>query len=1187
MGLVRSWLIRGLILAILAGIISSVWVMHDWVSPDRVREALIAALREQFPEADVQVGSAHLRIFGGISVRDLKLTRPGESAPFFETPSAVISHDKEQLSSGRLVLRKVELDSPTIRVVRGLDGKWNLAGVSRPASTDRPVPTVVIKNATVIMQDLRPGGIPPLAVIDGRIHVINDPQTTLKVEVQGTVTTAHEGVPQRQEGSLALPFNVTGRVHRATLAVAARVEVPDLPIGPDMAPALAKIDPTLAEFASQFTAHVAIRADLTTPADANKLSKYDLRLEVREGRWECDHLPFPVEHMAATVRVQDGRIGIEKGTARIGKSNVEFNLETRDLLTKSVPTRPDDPMGDLEDRLDRLDFSVRDLPIEDELFSRLPEKAREKAAKIKKMFSPTGSVDVGVKFTRGPDGGWRREVDIRPNRIRMVYDKFRYPVQDVTGVVKKIDGSDGTDEFRVQLSATGAGRRVEISGRVSGDGPDPLIDLKIAGTDIPIDDQVFGALPPRYAAALKKLRAKARGDFVVEIRQPLNVNRCENTFRVRVYDGELNYVHFPYPVTKVRGSVTVQVVGVNPARPIRPGHPVSAVVDEDRVDLADFEALHAGGRLWLPMATNSPMPETPHRKLSFRVLGENCPLDEDLRASVAAMKLDGAWNTFSPRGRLTFGADVEIIDRGASSTPTAPTPVPMVRQPVTTGPLGILPVVAALPGEPPFDPAADLTLTVNFQGPSVTPNFFPYDLDQLAGVLRYQGGKVDLARFTARHQESKLALEAGEIRFGPVGEIWANLGNLTMQPIVVDEDLIDAFPPRVRSAVERLKLRGPLSAHLKHLVVQVPGDGPIDTSAVPSLTQAAPKGVQARAQAPSLATSPVSTRPDPIVYWNGEFRLGGAAFDTGIEWTDVHGVIASVGRYEGTHLGSVLGNLWFDRATIAKQPLQGTKVSYRIRPQEPLAAKPGTYGPVAIEFPDVTATYFQGTLGGEARIVLEDNPRYRLFLTGSGIQLDELARHLKPNSGAELRGMVQGRILLENQPDPASGQSITIGSGVVDVPSGRMYNLPILLPLLKLLKLQAPDQTAFEEAHASFEIRGDRMTITQLDLIGTAVSLGGSGEMDLAGEDVRFEFYTIWSQALKRWLTTPFGDVTSFLSGNLFKIEMTKTKAGEMQYRPHMLPVVTEPVRVVAERLRNRMGRPGETTPAARPPAPR
>jgi hypothetical protein len=325
---------------------------------------------------------------------------------------------------------------------------------------------------------------------------------------------------------------------------------------------------------------------------------------------------------------------------------------------------------------------------------------------------------------------------------------------------------------------------------------------------------------------------------------------------------------------------------------------------------------------------------------------------------------------------------------------------------------------------------------------------------------------------------------------------------------------------------------------------------------------------------------PPPVDPDPVVYWNAELKLAGASLDTGLAWTDVHGAVASVGLYDSTRLGAVLGNAWFDHATIAKQPVTSAKITFRVRPQEPDPHRPGHFAAPVVEFPDLTGSLYGGTVGGEARVVLEDQTRYRVWLTASGVRLDELARECKLGNGAELRGLAQGKVLVENLPDPKTGLLTLTGSGQIDVPNGRMYNLPVLLPLLKLLKLQAPDQTAFEEAHAVFDLRGDRVKVSQLDLIGTAVSLGGSGELDTAGEDVRFEFYTIWSQALKRWLSTPYGDVTSFLSGSLFKIEMVRQRNGEMDYRPHMLPVVTDPVRAVAERLRNRMGRPGEAMPA-------
>ena len=1213
MGFLRSWLIRGLILAALAGVVAAGWVAHDWVSPEKVREAVVAALRDKFPDADVHVGAAQLRIFGGICVTDLRLTRKGESEPFFVAPSAVLSHDKELLNRGELAIRKVELDGPTVRLDRRADGTWNVSGLTSSGPADQSVPTFVVKNATLLLTDHRPGGLPPIALTGAKLNVLNDPVTVLKIEAQGTVVPAPDG--QAATGGLAVPVSVTAKFNRTTSGVQARVEVPDLAVGPDLAPALAKLHPALGDYATQFTARVGVKADLTVPGPGQSV-KYDVRLDVRDGRWEDADFPWAVEHLTAAVRVQDGRVTVEKGTARLGKAAAEFALETR-CLTESagpgpavaaaagpvvqaafvqptspvarpsppVPLRDDDPFRVLEEKLERLDLTIRELALDDDFFHRLPPAARAKLDAIRRMFSPAGGVDLTVRFARA-GAGWKREVDLRPNRLAISYELFRYPVQDLAGWVKKVTESDGTDEYRVQLTGSAGGRRVELGGRVGGSGLDPLIDLKIAGTDVPIDDRIFTALPPPYNAALLKLRATARGDFVVEVRQPEGVNRCESTFRVQVYDGALNYALFPYPLTRVKGYVTVQVVGTNSDRPVRPGEPPAPQPDADTVTLRDFEAYHAGGRLIVVEGKTEAVPRSLDRKVVVKLQGENLPIDDDLRAAVNGLKLGGVLRTFNPRGRVTFGADVELIDRKAlPGTAAVPAAQPVAREGVASQPIsspnstaqaagtaavpgGVTPAAASLPGDPAFDPAADLRLALNFYGPSVTPSFFAYDLDDLSGVVRYAGGKVELADFKARHGRSALTLDAAEVRFGGDGAVWANLGKATVAPFVLDADLVTALPPKLRSGVQELRLTGPMDLTVKHLVVQGPPDRPPPPQPLPRPT--------AHGQAPA--------DPDAIVFWSAELRMAGASFDTGLDWKDAHGSLASVGRYEGTYLGAVVGNAWFDRATVANHPVTAAKVSFRVRPQQPDPGRPGGFTPPAIEFPDLTANLFQGTLGGEARVVLDEQTRYRVWLTAAGVRLDELATHCHLGSGAELRGLAQGKVLIENLPDPKTGRLVAHGSGQVDVPNGRMLNLPFLLPLLKLLKLQAPDQTAFEEAHAVFEVRGDRVKVSQLDLIGTAVSLGGSGELDTAGDDVRLEFYTIWSQAMRKWLTTPLGDLTSFMSGNLFKIEVVR-KNGDTTYTPHMLPGVTEPFRAAAERMRARLGRPPEPPgPRATPP---
>jgi hypothetical protein len=310
-----------------------------------------------------------------------------------------------------------------------------------------------------------------------------------------------------------------------------------------------------------------------------------------------------------------------------------------------------------------------------------------------------------------------------------------------------------------------------------------------------------------------------------------------------------------------------------------------------------------------------------------------------------------------------------------------------------------------------------------------------------------------------------------------------------------------------------------------------------------------------------------------VLYWNGQLNFKGASLELGTTLENVHGAFASEGKYENQRLTEMMGTVWLERGTVAKQPLSAAKANYRLR-EVPTVIQ-ATSTPITvpiIEVRDMTADLFGGKLGGEARIRIDNQPRFRVWLTASGVQLEEMARHHRLGSG-ELKGALQGTLLLENPPDPKTGQQTIIGTGQLDVPEGRLYNLPVLLELVKVLKGQTPDGVAFEEAHAVFDLKGDQITVRQLDLLGTAVSLGGSGTLDMTGQDVNFEFYTIWSQTLRRWLMTPFGEVTGLMSGGLFKIELKRID-GVLTPKAHMLPAITDPVRDVAERLRNRFGPP-------------
>ena len=316
----RSWAIRGLILAGVAALAALGWLANSWVSPERVRAQVIAHLSEQFEGVDVHVGSAHMRILGGIAVTDLKLTRPGPDGTetsLLEIPSAILYHDKEQLNRGRLVIRKVELENPELHLERGPDGKWNVAEVLKPAPADKPVPTFVIKGGTIHVTDHGPDPLPPVTLTDAQPHAAERPAAD--AHDPGAARTAKGYGPVNVRGA-AEPHQrrAVARAGDARRSRSAKAAVAAERFAPDLAPHLGGLNAT-----------ASVTADLTYTPDAAKKWRHDVRLDLKDARFTHPDLPWPVEKIAASVRIVDGRVKVEDATAQIAGAAVKLSLETR------------------------------------------------------------------------------------------------------------------------------------------------------------------------------------------------------------------------------------------------------------------------------------------------------------------------------------------------------------------------------------------------------------------------------------------------------------------------------------------------------------------------------------------------------------------------------------------------------------------------------------------------------------------------------------------------------------------------------------------------------------------------------------------------------------------------------------------------------------------------------------------
>ena len=181
----RKWFVRLLVFAIVGGCAGGVLLYQRFTNPAAVREQVLATLRTQFAGATVTVDSARLRIMGGISVQEFRLARKDDpdKSEILHVPSAVLYHDKEKILDGEVAFRKVVLERPHFRMQRNRDGSWNWQGVSGQLQSNLPLPVIVIRQGTLILEDRMGSETAKIVELtDVDLRLVNDPLDQVTIE---------------------------------------------------------------------------------------------------------------------------------------------------------------------------------------------------------------------------------------------------------------------------------------------------------------------------------------------------------------------------------------------------------------------------------------------------------------------------------------------------------------------------------------------------------------------------------------------------------------------------------------------------------------------------------------------------------------------------------------------------------------------------------------------------------------------------------------------------------------------------------------------------------------------------------------------------------------------------------------------------------------------------------------------
>jgi hypothetical protein len=357
---------------------------------------------------------------------------------------------------------------------------------------------------------------------------------------------------------------------------------------------------------------------------------------------------------------------------------------------------------------------------------------------------------------------------------------------------------------------------------------------------------------------------------------------------------------------------------------------------------------------------------------------------------------------------------------------------------------------------------------------SIEPAWFRYKLDNLTGRLLYRDGAVTLSNLRATHGQTTIETD-GECQLQADGSSRMRLNRLTAGRIHLDNELFAALPESLSSSLAGLNVSGPIGM----------------TGAI------------------GFLMLPQSDVP-PTVDWDLAFDLENGRLDGGVPVEHIHGGLRLWGQTQPGGF-QTRGELKVDSAIVRDVQLTQIHGPIWIDPQRLVV---GTWAERDVHdraARPLTANVFGGAVSLDAIVALDDVGQFQLQSTLENADLATIAAELAPQQQG-LSGKVNSLVTLAGT---QQGKHTWRGDGKIRLFDANIYELPVMISMLKLLSVRDPTRTAFTKSDIDFRIEGDDLEFRRIDFTGDAISLKGKGRMNAAREiDLKFYPELVRDEAL-------------------------------------------------------------------------
>jgi len=429
----------------------------------------------------------------------------------------------------------------------------------------------------------------------------------------------------------------------------------------------------------------------------------------------------------------------------------------------------------------------------------------------------------------------------------------------------------------------------------------------------------------------------------------------------------------------------------------------------------------------------------------------------------------------------------------------------------------------------------DITIAPDKDGVTLKDPRFPYEIPSIYGQLRLKNEnlRVDLH---SHFDDTKIAFKGRKFTWQdrrlPVWE----LQDLDVENLPLDDKFIAAWPPAMRRVFETIGLNGAIDVRLESAGV----------------LRDAEKGL---------------TRAE----YNGRIDLLNVGFTMGAELSNILGRIRFQGAFNEydvpTDSSESLAEESAPTPDRQSHRIEGDIDLARVSVQGKNVFDVGaafvwevTGNPADVGFDSmtfdvgrITGTAYRGTFSGDAKLTVQnDLIEYGISLALSDLSLEHFARDFLGYTGEEFSGTLDGEM---NLMAPGVGLRDIGGNLGLSVSEGKLWKLPLVLALFSALNLSLPDQHAFTEATLDCSVRRGNIAVNELNFIGNALSLYGTGVITDGQIDLQF----LTGLGRTRLPRLPLiSDMVEFFHRQLVDIRVTGTLQNP-QVEVMTLPIILRP----------------------------